>query len=126
MMAEHAAGRAAGADVHPQVTCLPLTIQLRMDNPYYFRTVPIFLELLGHPPSEFPRFYRDPVWRAEATRQVPDVKPPVIWDRFLVAEATAHPELVGRDVASIAAPVQRDRGGARPSLSRTTSALASW
>ena len=67
MMAEHAAGRAAGADVHPQVTCLPLTIQLRMDNPYYFRTVPIFLELLGHPPSEFPRFYRDPVWRAEAT-----------------------------------------------------------
>ena len=102
MMAEHAAGRAAGADVHPQVTCLPLTIQLRMDNPYYFRTVPIFLELLGQPPSEFPRFYRDPVWRAEATRQVPDVKPPVIWDRFLVAETTAHPELVGRDVASIA------------------------
>ena len=46
-----ARGRAgpAGADVHPQVTCLPLTIQLRMDNPYYFRTVPIFLELLGHP-----------------------------------------------------------------------------
>ena len=102
MMAEHAAGRAAGADVHPQVTCLPLTIQLRMDNPYYFRTVPIFLELLGHDPSEFPRFYGDPAWRAEATRQVPDVKPPVIWNRFLVAETVAHPELVGRDVASIA------------------------
>ena len=102
MMAVHAAGRATGADVHPQITCLPLTIQLRMDNPYYFRTVPIFLELLGHQPSEFARFYRDPLWRAEASRQVPDVKPPVIWHKFLVAESVTHPELIGRDVASLA------------------------
>ena len=43
VMKVHAEGRAAGADVRPQVTCLPLKIQLRMDNPYYFRTVPIFL-----------------------------------------------------------------------------------
>ena len=106
MMAVHAAGRATGADVHPQITCLPLTIQLRMDNPYYFRTVPIFLELLGHAPSEFGRFYNDPAWRAEAARQAPDVKPPVIWHKFLVAESTANPHLIGRDVASIA----RERG----------------
>jgi N-acyl-D-aspartate/D-glutamate deacylase len=33
---------------------------------------------------------------------VPDVKPPVIWERFLVAETDTHPELIGRDVASIA------------------------
>jgi N-acyl-D-amino-acid deacylase len=102
MMAEHAAGVAAGADVHPQITCLPLTIQLRMDNPYYFRTVPIFLELLGYPPAEFDRFYNDPEWRAEAARQAPNVKPPVIWHKFLVAETESHPELIGRDVASIA------------------------
>ena len=102
MMAVHAAGLATGADVHPQITCLPLTIQLRMDNPYYFRTVPIFLELLGHHPSEFARFYGDPAWRAEAARQAPDVKPPVIWHKFLVAETTANPHLIGRDVASIA------------------------
>ena len=106
MMAEHAAGVAGGADVHPQITCLPLTIQLRMDNPYYFRTVPIFLELLGYDPSEFERFYRDPAWRAEAALQAPDVKPPVIWHKFLVGETEAHPELIGRDVASIA----RERG----------------
>lgn len=106
MMAVHAAGRATGADVHPQITCLPLTIQLCMDNPYYFRTVPIFLELLGHAPSEFGRFYNDPAWRAEAARQAPDVKPPVIWHKFLVAETTANPHLIGRDVASIA----RERG----------------
>ena len=106
MMAVHAAGCATGADVHPQITCLPLTIQLCMDNPYYFRTVPIFLELLGHAPSEFGRFYNDPAWRAEAARQAPDVKPPVIWHKFLVAETTANPHLIGRDVASIA----RERG----------------
>ena len=102
VMKVHAEGRAAGADVRPQVTCLPLKVQLRMDNPYYFRTVPIFLELLGRDPSEFPAFYGDPAWRAEATRQVPDVKPPVVWDKFFVAETATHPELLGRDVASIA------------------------
>ncbi len=102
VMKVHADGRAAGADVRPQVTCLPLKVQLRMDNPYYFRTVPIFLELLGRDPSEFPAFYGDPAWRAEATRQVPDVKPPVVWHKFFVAETTTHPELLGRDVASIA------------------------
>jgi N-acyl-D-aspartate/D-glutamate deacylase len=102
MMTFHAEGRASGAAVHPQVTCLPLKIQFKMDNPYYFRTVPIFLELLGHSPEEFPRFYGDPAWRAEAARQAPEVKPPVIWDRFLVAETDANPQLIGRDVASIA------------------------
>ena len=33
VMKVHAEGRAAGADVRPQVTCLPLKVQLRMDNP---------------------------------------------------------------------------------------------
>ncbi len=102
MMAYHAEGRETGADVRPQVTCLPLKIQFKMDNPYYFRTAPIFLELLGYDPSEFPRFYADRSWRAEAVRQAPHVKPPVIWERFLVSETVTSPELIGRDVASIA------------------------
>lgn len=102
MMKEHAEGIARGADVRPQITCLPLKLQFRMDNPYYFRTVPIFLELLGRPVSEFARFYRDPKWRAEAVRQVPDVKPPVVWEKFVVAETKNHGALVGRDVASLA------------------------
>ena len=33
---------------------------------------------------------------------MPDVKPPVVWDKFFVAETATHPELLGRDVASIA------------------------
>ncbi len=105
-LARHSEGRAAGADVYAQVTCLPLKIHITMANPYYFRTVPVFLELLGHEPHEFGRFYADPAWRAAAHRQVPDVRPPVLWDRFVVAESTTRPDLVGRDVAAIA----RDRG----------------
>ena len=38
MMEQHAEGRAPGADVYAQVTCLPLKIQIHMANPYYFRT----------------------------------------------------------------------------------------
>ena len=45
MLAQHAEGRANGADVYAQVTCLPLKVQIQMTNPYYFRTAPKFLEL---------------------------------------------------------------------------------
>ena len=38
MLAQHAEGRANGADVYVQVTCLPLKVQIQMTNPYYFRT----------------------------------------------------------------------------------------
>jgi N-acyl-D-amino-acid deacylase len=106
VLERHAAGRAAGADVMPQISCLPLTIQIRMDNPYYFRTVPIFLELLGRSPEEMARAYADPQWRAEAHRQIPQVRPPVVWDTFLVAETDAHPELIGRSIGELA----RSRG----------------
>jgi N-acyl-D-amino-acid deacylase len=106
VLERHAAGRAAGADVMPQISCLPLTIQIRMDNPYYFRTVPIFLELLGRTPDEMARAYADPQWRAEAHRQIPQVRPPVVWDTFLVAETDAHPELIGRSIGELA----RSRG----------------
>ena len=33
---------------------------------------------------------------------MPDVKPPVFWDKFVVAETAAHPQLIGRSLASIA------------------------
>ena len=83
MLAQHAEGRANGADVYAQVTCLPLKVQIQMTNPYYFRTAPMFLELTSHPVSEFPRYYADPAWRAAAAREVPDCKPPVDWDEVL-------------------------------------------
>ena len=54
-------------------------------------------------PSQFPRCYADPEWRGRChARRCPDVKPPVIWDDFLLAETAAHPQLIGRSVASIA------------------------
>ena len=103
LMEQHADGRAAGADVYAQVTCLPLKVQIQMTNPYYFRTAPTFLELTSHPVSEFPRYYADPTWRAAAAAEVPDCKPPVDWTKFFVAESDASAQLIGRSIASIAA-----------------------
>ena len=75
MMAQHADGRAAGADVYAQVTCLPLKVQIQMTNPYYFRTVADVPRAHGPPACRSSHAStRDPAWRAAATRQVPDVQ----------------------------------------------------
>ena len=41
-----------------------------------------------------------------AWAQLPDVKPPVLWEHFELAETPSHPQLIGRSLASIA----RERG----------------
>ena len=106
MLDLHAEGRARGADVYAQVTCLPLKIQIHMSNPYYFRTAPAFRDLLGQPDAAYLAAYADAQWRAQAWREIPDVKPPVLWDYFELAESPTHAHLAGRSLASIA----RDRG----------------
>ena len=102
MLAQHAEGRANGADVYAQVTCLPLKVQIQMTNPYYFRTAPKFLELTSQPVSEYRATTPIPNG-GRPRREVPDCKPPVDWDKFFVAESEANAQLIGRSVASIAA-----------------------
>jgi N-acyl-D-aspartate/D-glutamate deacylase len=102
VMEHHAEGRARGADVYAQVTCLPLKIQIHMSNPYYFRTAPAFRDLLGLPEAAYLAAYADPQWRAQAWREIPDVKPKVLWDYFELAETPSHSPLIGRSLASIA------------------------
>jgi hypothetical protein len=102
VMEHHAEGRARGADVYAQVTCLPLKIQIHMSNPYYFRTAPAFRDLLGLPEAAYLAAYADPQWRAQAWREIPDVKPKVLWDYFELAETPSHSRLIGRSLASIA------------------------
>jgi N-acyl-D-aspartate/D-glutamate deacylase len=102
MLDLHAEGRAQGADVYAQVTCLPLKIQIHLSNPYYFRTAPAFRDLIGQPETAYRAAYADPQWRARAWREIPDVKPPVLWDQFVLAESANHAHLVGRSLASIA------------------------
>ncbi|TML18985.1 MAG: amidohydrolase, partial [Actinobacteria bacterium] len=102
VMEQHAEGRARGADVYAQVTCLPLKIQIQMSNPYYFRTAPAFRDLLGLLDAAYRAAYADPQWRARAWSEIPDVKPRVLWDYFELAETRSHAQLIGRSLASIA------------------------
>jgi len=102
VMEHHAEGRARGADVYAQVTCLPLKIQIHMSNPYYFRTAPAFRDLLGLPEAAYFAAYADRQWRAGAWSEIPDVKPRVLWDYFELAESPSHSHLIGRSLASIA------------------------
>ncbi|MEO8697366.1 MAG: amidohydrolase family protein [Acidimicrobiales bacterium] len=102
MMQQHADGRARGADVYAQVTCLPLKVQIHMSNPYYFRSAPAFRDLLGLSDAECLAAYADPQWRSQAWAELPAVKPPVLWEHFELAETPSHPQWIGRSLASIA------------------------
>ena len=59
-------GLAHGADVWPQVTPRPLTMQFTLADPYSLNTGTVFGELLkGDRPARIAA-YRDPAWRARA------------------------------------------------------------
>jgi N-acyl-D-amino-acid deacylase len=103
-MRVHAEGRAAGGDVYVQVSCRPMSLQIRMSNPYLFGTCPSIIEWRGLDPDAQRARYADPAWRdrtfaeiAEHTRPIPH------WDRITVDETTKHAELQGRSLAEIAA-----------------------
>jgi len=99
--------RASGADVWPQITCRPLTFQMTMADPFTFNTVPSFASLLDRPLDKRVAAYRDAEWRRNAQAELENgrvFRPK--WDVMTVAESRAHPELVGRSVATLA----HDRG----------------
>ena len=64
VMAEHAAARASGVDVWPQVSCRPLVFQMNMAEPFSLNTFPNFAALMDAPAEERLAAYRDPSWRA--------------------------------------------------------------
>jgi N-acyl-D-aspartate/D-glutamate deacylase len=103
----HTEGRRSGADVWVQVTCRPIVQQILMNEPTPFYQMPAFADLVATPVAERHRLYRDPAWRARVYDEFESskwVNPG--WPTFIVAESAAHPELMGRSVASIA----RERG----------------
>lgn len=106
-LANHLAGRAAGADVWVQVTCRPIVQRIVMREPTSFYQMPAFAELVAIPEAERNRLFADRGWRRRVTAQFDSgewIHPG--WQTFTVVESAAHPELVGRSVESIA----RDRG----------------
>ena len=92
----------AGADVHPQVTCRPVSFRISMEEPSPFYMVPAFARVKAAAPADRASVYADDEWRAHARDDLDCgryVDPR--WDNFAVAEcATAR--LVGRTIAAIA------------------------
>jgi N-acyl-D-aspartate/D-glutamate deacylase len=106
-LAVHRDGFAAGARVHPQVTCRPITFQVSLAQPLPLYPVPAFGELSGLDVTGRGRMYRDPAWRARASEQMAakqGVDPR--WDKFVIEESPRQPELTGMSIDALA----RQRG----------------
>ena len=103
----HLAGRKAGLDIWVQVTCRPITQELRVADPISLYTNPAFNEMSRLDEAGRLHRYADHGWRARAwdclqTGQGPSMR----WSGVRVTHSPKHPELVGRTLAEIA--VTRD------------------
>ncbi len=105
-LARHRAGVAAGSNVHPQVTCRPVTFQLSMADPSSLYMVPAFGALSALDRAGRVGLYRSETWRRQASAELDSGKHvDMRWDRCVVGETT-DPGLAGRTVAELA----RERG----------------
>jgi N-acyl-D-aspartate/D-glutamate deacylase len=102
----HDRGLAAGADVWPQVTPRPLTMQFTLADPYSLNTGTVFGELLKVGRAVRLAAYRDPEWRALAAADLESSPMKPRWETFQISESARFPELQGRRVADLA----RERG----------------
>jgi N-acyl-D-aspartate/D-glutamate deacylase len=105
-VALHEQGLARGADVWPQVTPRPLTMQFTLADPYSLNTGKVFGELLQGDRQARISAYRDADWRARAAADLEDSPMKPRWETFEVSESGRFPELVGRRVTELA----RERG----------------
>src|SRR5437764_551703 len=92
----HEKGLANGAQVWPQVTPRPLTMQFTMADAYSLNTGTVFGELMKVSLPVRLAAYRDPEWRAlaAANLELSPMKPR--WGTFEVSESERFPELQGR------------------------------
>jgi N-acyl-D-aspartate/D-glutamate deacylase len=101
-IAAHRAGMAAGADVHPQVTCRPLTFHFTMAEPTVFAVVPAFGDVLAGDHARRSALYSDPAWRERARAEIHSgAHVDARFETFAVAESR-RAELEGRSVLELA------------------------
>lgn len=105
-VALHEQGLANGAQVWPQVTPRPLTMQFTMADAYSLNTGTVFGELMRVSRPVRLAAYRDPEWRALAAADLEHSPMKPRWDTFEISESTEFPELQGRRVGDVA----RERG----------------
>jgi N-acyl-D-aspartate/D-glutamate deacylase len=98
----HEQGTGRGADVWPQVTPRPLTMQFTMADAYSLNTGKVFGELLQGTREARIAAYQDAEWRARAAADLEHSPMKPRWDTFEVSESERFPELVGRRVTDLA------------------------
>jgi N-acyl-D-aspartate/D-glutamate deacylase len=98
----HEAGIASGAQVWPQVTPRPLTMQFTLADPYSLNTGQVFGELMKVSRAVRLAAYRDSAWRALAAADLEQSPMRPRWDTFEVSESKQFPELQGRRVTELA------------------------
>jgi N-acyl-D-aspartate/D-glutamate deacylase len=102
----HEQGLARGANVWPQVTPRPLTMQFTLADPYSLNTGAVFGELLKVSRPVRLAAYRDAAWRALAAEDLEHSPMKPRWETFEISESSRFPELQGRRVTELA----RERG----------------
>jgi N-acyl-D-amino-acid deacylase len=100
----HQEGLARGANVWPQVTPRPLTMQFTLADAYNLNTSDVFAELMKVGRDVRKAAFRDPAWRALAYEDLQrgDTGMKPRWETFEVSESEKFPELLGRRVTDIA------------------------
>ncbi len=102
-MEVHRAGRDAGADVWPQVSCRPLAFSMTLVEPFTLNINSVFAALMPKTLDERRAAYTDPAWRASAmTVWVDRQALAPRWDTFEIMDSTMHPELVGQRLEPVA------------------------
>jgi N-acyl-D-aspartate/D-glutamate deacylase len=98
----HEQGLSRGANVWPQVTPRPLTMQFTMADAYSLNTGTVFGELMQGDRAARIAAYRDPEWRARAAADLENSPMKPRWETFEVSESERFPELEGRRVRELA------------------------
>jgi N-acyl-D-amino-acid deacylase len=105
-LALHDAAVARGAQVWPQVTPRPLTMQFTMASPFSLNVSDVFGDLMDQDREARLAAYRDPAWRARAAADLEQAPMRPRWETCEVSESDRFPELEGRRVDELA----RERG----------------
>jgi N-acyl-D-amino-acid deacylase len=98
----HEAATARGAQVWPQVTPRPLTMQFTMASPFSLNVSTVFADLMDQDRDARIAAYRDPRWRARAAADLEQVAMKPRWETCEISESERHPELEGRRVDALA------------------------
>jgi N-acyl-D-amino-acid deacylase len=97
-----------GAEVRPQVSCRPLTMDFTMRNPYPFEGMPAWRQVMKEPESRWLSVYGDPGFRAALKADLDARRFAVFrgrWDlvQILRVSQAQHKSLEGSTLADLAA-----------------------